>query len=199
MSKQMLPIGKRPTILDRNLNRTRSSEVSLSAYAFLFSEMLQYAQKRVNGIQDLEKKLSDFGYRVGVRMLEFILWRDRTAKRETRILGALYFINTAVWKTLFGKQADSLEKGTDNDDEYMISDNEPLITKYISVPREMSSLNCGAFTAGVVEAILDGCQFPARVSAHSTGNDTFPSRTTILIKFDKNGKYNATKLDLLCP
>ncbi|KAI8926611.1 NO signaling/Golgi transport ligand-binding domain-containing protein [Entophlyctis helioformis] len=186
MSKQMLAGSKRPAILDRNLNKTKSAEVSLAAYAFLFSEMLQYAQKRVNGIQDLERKLSDYGYRVGIRMLELIVWRDRNTKRETRILGVLYFINTTVWKALFGKAADSLEKGTDNDDEYMISDNEPSITKFISVPRELSSLNCGAFTAGIVEAILDGCQFPARVTAHSTGNDQYPSRTTILIKFDKS-------------
>nr|KAJ3405364.1 TRAPP subunit trs31 [Polyrhizophydium stewartii] len=197
-----MTVGKRPPILDRNLNKTRGSEVSLSAFAFLFSEMLQYSQKRVSGIQDLEKKrvcagaaLSDLGYRVGVRMLELILFRERNAKRETRVLGVLYFINTTVWKSLFGKPADSLEKGTDNDDEYMISDNDPLITKYISVPREMSSLNCGAFIAGIVEAVLDGCQFPARITAHSTGSEQFPSRTTILIKFDKSVMLREKALD----
>ena len=41
----------------------------------------------------------------------------------------------------------------------MITDNEPLLTKYISVPRESSSLNCGAFVAGLVESVLDASQF----------------------------------------
>lgn len=41
----------------------------------------------------------------------------------------------------------------------MISDNEPVLTKYISVPKELSQLNCNAFVAGIVEAVLDGCQF----------------------------------------
>lgn len=41
----------------------------------------------------------------------------------------------------------------------MISDNEPLLTKFISVPKEFAALNCGAFIAGVVEGILDGAQF----------------------------------------
>lgn len=41
----------------------------------------------------------------------------------------------------------------------MISDNEPILTKYISVPKELSQLNCNAFVAGIVEAVLDGCQF----------------------------------------
>lgn len=41
----------------------------------------------------------------------------------------------------------------------MISDNEPILSKYISVPKELSQLNCNAFVAGIVEAVLDGCQF----------------------------------------
>jgi len=177
---------KHGSTLDRNLNKSKGLEVSLSAYTFLFSEMLQYAQKRVNGIQDLERKLNEFGYRVGIRALELLVWRDgKNSKRETRVLGILYFINTVVWKSLFGKPADSLEKSTEHEDEYMISDNDPMTTKYISVPRELSQLNANAFVAGIVEAILDGCQFPARVTAHTVPIDGYPNRTTILIKLDK--------------
>jgi len=104
---------KRVPIVERNLNKTKGAEVGLGAFAFLFSEMLQYAQRRVHGIQDLERKLNDFGYRVGTRLLELIVWRDKNSKRETRVLGILYFIHTTVWKTLFGKQADTLEKSTE--------------------------------------------------------------------------------------
>ncbi|KAL1923012.1 uncharacterized protein VTP21DRAFT_9388 [Calcarisporiella thermophila] len=172
-------------ILERPLNKTKSSEVSLASFSFLFSEMLQYAQKRVHGIQDLERRLNEFGYRVGQRFLELLMWRERHGKRETRVLGVLYFVHTVVWKCLFGKQADSLEKSTENEDEYMISDNDPLVSKYISVPKELSQLNCNAFVAGVVEAILDGCQFPSRVTAHTVPIDGYPLRTTILIKLDR--------------
>jgi len=48
------------------------------------------------------------------------------------------------------------------DDEYMISDDELSITKYISVPREMGSLNCNAFMAGIIQGVLEGAGFPAR-------------------------------------
>lgn len=41
----------------------------------------------------------------------------------------------------------------------MISDNDPIVSKFISVPKDVSQLNCGAFMAGIVEAIMDGCQF----------------------------------------
>ncbi|KAK4518466.1 uncharacterized protein ATC70_008684 [Mucor velutinosus] len=178
-------ITRAKSILEKNLNKSKGAEVSLSAQTFLFSEMLQYAQKRVNGIQDLERKLNEFGYRVGSRVLELLAWREKSAKREIKVIHVLYFIHSTVWKALFGKQADSLEKSTENEDEYMISDNEPVLTRYISVPKELSQLNCNAFVAGIVEAVLDGCQFPARVTAHTVPQDGFPQRTTILIKLDQ--------------
>lgn len=55
------------------------------------------------------------------------------------------------------------ELGLQDEDEYMISDNNELfMTKYTSVPKEMGSLNCNAFMAGVVKGVLDGAGFPAR-------------------------------------
>lgn len=41
----------------------------------------------------------------------------------------------------------------------MIIDNDPPITRYISVPRDISQLSCSSLTAGIVEAVLDGLGF----------------------------------------
>lgn len=41
------------TVYDKNLNR-RAADVSLSSFAFLFAETIQYLQKKSGGIQDLE-------------------------------------------------------------------------------------------------------------------------------------------------
>lgn len=68
-------------------------------------------------------------------MLELLVWREKSAKRETRVLGVLYFIHNVVWKFLFGKQADSLEKSTENEDECEIS---------LSI-----GTNCGRFVQGL--------------------------------------------------
>ena len=46
----------RPNIYERNLNKSRTTEVSGAAFAFLFSEIVQYTQKRVSGINDLERQ-----------------------------------------------------------------------------------------------------------------------------------------------
>lgn len=57
-------------------------------------------------------RLADVGFDVGVRMLELLVHREKSGKRENRILGILSFLHTNVWKNLFGKTADSLERGT---------------------------------------------------------------------------------------
>lgn len=46
----------RRTIYDRHLNRGRTAELSRASFAYLFSEMIIYAQRRVTGIADLEKR-----------------------------------------------------------------------------------------------------------------------------------------------
>lgn len=48
--------SNRKTIYDRHLNRSRNAESSRASFAYLFAEMVAYAQRRVKGIQDLEKK-----------------------------------------------------------------------------------------------------------------------------------------------
>ena len=44
------------TIYHRPLNRSKTAELSQASFAYLFSEMVSYAQRRVTGIQDLEKR-----------------------------------------------------------------------------------------------------------------------------------------------
>lgn len=48
--------SNRKTIYDRNLNRSRNAELSRASFAYLFMETVTYAQKRVTGIQDLERR-----------------------------------------------------------------------------------------------------------------------------------------------
>jgi trafficking protein particle complex subunit 5 len=50
------------TIYHRPLNRSRTQELSQASFAYLFGEMVSYAQKRVTGIQDLEKRYVRFSF-----------------------------------------------------------------------------------------------------------------------------------------
>ncbi len=94
-------------------------DVSLSAFAFLFSELVQYSQNRVESIADLEEKLADCGYSIGIRAIEMVGLREKLVKREIRIVNMLQFICNVVWKSIFNKAADNLERSTENEDECM--------------------------------------------------------------------------------
>jgi len=45
----------------------------------------------------------------------------------------------------------------------MIYEQSPLITKFISVPKELDSLKCEYFNAGIIKGILDSAEFPSTV------------------------------------
>lgn len=160
--------------------------MSLAAFAYLFSEIIQNVQRQSKGVSDLEDRLNRLGYHVGQRVLELILLREgKSAKRETRIIGILQFINTTLWKALFGRNADALEKSTEDPTQYMIVDYDPIVTQFVSVPKESSQLNCAAYAAGIIEAVLDASLFTAEVTAHSMGTPEHPYKTVFLVQFDQ--------------
>eukprot|EP00887_Chlorella_sp_A99_P007490 scaffold2.g7490.t1 len=171
-------------IVDRPLSRGKQ-EISLSTFAYLFSELVQYCQSRVSNIGELERKLDEVGYGVGRRLLEMLCYRERGMRRETRLLDMLKFVHSTLWRYMFGRQARDLEQSNTAEDEYMISDTDLPVTKYVSVPREMGHLNCNAYVAGVVRGVLDGAGFPARVTAHfvQVPGQAKP-KTTLLMKFE---------------
>lgn len=176
-------------IYDRPLVKSRGAEVSLGAWAFLFAEIVSYTQKRVSGISEFEKRyvpfpsvfptpkltlfgrsLSILGYRVGARLLELLPLRDYLypvsslrspppPTRTLRLLPILTYVHSTLYRYLFNRPADSLERSTENADEYMIGDDDMVITKGVEVPKEMSDLSCGALVAGIVEAVMDGAGF----------------------------------------
>jgi len=82
-------------------------------------------------------------------------------------MSILQFISNAVWKSLFGKPADSLERSIDNADEFMIVDYDPITSKFISIPSDMTQLSADAYISGIIAGVLDGAGFTARVTAHN--------------------------------
>lgn len=184
----------RKTIYDRNLNRSRNAELSRASFAFLFMEMVTYAQKKIKSVSDFEKKLNEQGYPLGMKLLDLLLYRSSPAgsssssstpaARPLRILPLLSLINNKLYPLLFSRPADSLEQDTADPSKYMIIDNTPLTNTYISVPKEMSQLSIAAFIAGIIEGVCDGAGFQCKVSAHNQGTDVWPNRTVFLVAFE---------------
>ena len=88
-------------------------------------------------------------------------------KRETRLMSILHFVSSSVWKSLFGKSADSLERSIHNQDEFMIVDYEPITSTFVSVPQDLGQLSADAYVSGIIAGVLDGAGFSARVTAHN--------------------------------
>ncbi|GMF06680.1 hypothetical protein B5S28_g1682 [[Candida] boidinii] len=178
------------SIYDRNLNRNKHS-ISLSSLSFLFCEIVSNTFNNSSGLSQIEKKLSNLGYKIGLKYLELISFRDvismsnksNPSKRQIKVLDILMIINNNLFNNLFGKPADSLERSQEDSSQYMIYENIPMLSQFISIPKEYESLNVNSFIAGIIEGILDCAYFPADVSAHTVPSEEFPLRTVYLVKF----------------
>ena len=75
-------------------------------------KILEQGQER----QIYDNRLANLGYQVGIKILDLLVLREKQQyRRETKLINMLTFIKTSVWKNLFGKEADKLERA--NDDE----------------------------------------------------------------------------------
>lgn len=90
-------------------------------------------------------------------------------------------MTTVIWKQLFGKAADSLERSTENENECetlvlpdvlrcfslfeyvffidMIGEVAPITNTFVSVPQEIEGFNCASFIAGIIAGVLDSARF----------------------------------------
>ena len=153
--------------LDKPLTKVGKCDTNLSAFAFLFSEIVQYSHQRVSSVPELQDKLSEMGQRIGRSLIDLTFHREKHGKRETRIVNILVFIKSSLWRNLFGKEADGIERAVDFDNTYYLIEKESLVNKFISVPPEKGSFNAAYFSAGIIEGFLRGSLFPAKVTAHS--------------------------------
>ena len=65
--------SNKKSIYDRNLNRSKNAELSRAAFAYLFIEMIAYAQRGVTNVGDLEQKYVHPALRRHVGMQDTVL------------------------------------------------------------------------------------------------------------------------------
>jgi hypothetical protein len=64
-------------------NSAEGSVVSLSAFAYIYSELVQYHQQRAASISELERRLESAGYGVGLKVLEMTAYRAKEVNDES--------------------------------------------------------------------------------------------------------------------
>ncbi|KRX46221.1 Trafficking protein particle complex subunit 5 [Trichinella nativa] len=171
--------NKTPGILDVTISKGKN-EINLATFALLFSEVVRYSQSRVTTISELQTKLASYGKIVGSKLVDLIFFRDKGYKREVKLLGILLFIKTTLFKSIFGKEADKLERNSENPRIYYIIEREPLVNTFISVPKDKGNLNCASFTGGIIEAVLNLNNFPCKVTT------VWHNGTTYVIEFEES-------------
>jgi trafficking protein particle complex subunit 5 len=170
------------SILAKPLPTGRS--VSLSAFTFVYNEMINYYRNKGGSLADLETRLDNAGYNIGLRFLELISFKDKPGKRETSTVSMLQFLSSSIWQHLFGKQADALEKSTEDENTFMIRDDEPITNFFISVPKDLSRFNPACFIAGILRGLLDGAGFECTVQAVNVAVENGPrDKTVYVVKF----------------
>ncbi|QLL30808.1 hypothetical protein HG536_0A06230 [Torulaspora globosa] len=105
---------------------------------------------------------------------------NNTRSRDLKIIDMLQFVHGTVWSYLFGHVSDDLVKSSERDNEYMIVDNQPVLTQFVS-----GGVSCDYFVCGIIQGFLNTAKFPCRVSAHCMPQDGFDRRVVYLIQFDK--------------
>ena len=163
----------------------------VSTFAALFCEVISYHRTRTASIAELESRLSEAGYGVGVRLLELLSLRS--GRRETDAVSAVKALSGAVWTQLFGRPADHLDVNKDAAGaEYRIWDNLPVTNTFISLPKEYARFNPAAFVAGIVRGMLDGAGFSCTVSAMNAASDGPVEKTVYVIRFTGAAAPGAT-------
>lgn len=155
------------------------------------NEAFSYLQTNVKGVSQLEQRLRDLGLQTGRKCLEIFAFRQRLFKRQTAAatsqnarIELLGWVSGEFWRWLFGKPADSLEKNTETEGEFMIWEDSPVYCTFNSVPKELGDFTTASFTAGIVQSVLTSYSFDCTVTAHCCPiQPDRMNRTLYLIRF----------------
>lgn len=174
---------KRSSFYDKNLKIKK--EVSDTAFFLLFSEIVQYCLKKDKNT--LAEQLEELGYPLGPRFLELICFREKSCKKELKIVDILFFISKYLWPCVFSKSIASVEQHAEYNHMYMLKEENSLCNRYVSLHRGQKTVNCSAFAAGLVEGLLNAAGFSSRVIAYYDNDDgkgeNSEEKTTYVIYF----------------
>ena len=92
------------------------------------------------------------GFGIGQRVVELVSCRDRVTRRETRIVSILQYVSQVLWKYLFNKTADNLERSMQNEDE----------CKAIAYIYHYNQCQCGVVDIYIIYKYM----FTTRISIH---------------------------------
>ncbi|MES1919289.1 Transport protein particle (TRAPP) component [Bonamia ostreae] len=142
--------------------------ISASSFHFLFSEIIKWCCADEDDIEKVENNLFVIGQKIGFKQTEKILCKQK--KRITTFQNLLQLIHNELWKSLFGKTADGVERNKNDKNQFLIFDKNPLTNQFVSVPSNLGDLNVATFIAGIVKGVLDANFVKSNVTTRYTSS-----------------------------
>lgn len=113
--------------------------------------------------------MHELGQTIGYSLAEIFFWKERSGRRDQQLLPLLLRIKSSFWKEFFGVPADALERSLEKDNEcmlvlmlmdlVMLMDENPVLFRNMSLPRDLLSFNPCAWIAGMLQAMITSCGF----------------------------------------
>lgn len=116
--------------------------------------------------QSCRARLAALGRQVGARVLDALVAREKGARRETKVLGALLFVKGACGRRSLarGRQAGAGQRRCRTF--YIIERRAAHQHLHLRAQGEQHAQLCQASPPGIVKAVLTHSGFPAKVTAH---------------------------------
>ncbi|XBW35619.1 hypothetical protein QEN19_001193 [Hanseniaspora menglaensis] len=107
---------------------------------------------------------------------------SNTSLKDLKKLSILEFIHGPIWRYMFGKKADDIQQLKNNSLEYIIIDNDPLLSSLV-LTSQINEFICGIIKSCVVNSGFECFE----VTAHVMEKDDpdWPNKTVYVIKFVK--------------
>ncbi|KAL7053560.1 hypothetical protein AAHC03_027023 [Spirometra sp. Aus1] len=128
--------------------------------------MVKYAMQNSKSIDEVQQKLAELGRPIGRRMMDLVYLRERPQKRDVRLFQILLFLKSTFWRSLFGKEANELERDGLVENTFYMIERKPLVNKFTrytyegtELERKNVPLNLAAFNCGIIEAALTDAGF----------------------------------------
>ena len=148
-------------ILDRKL-KPSIGKVSHNAFSWLMMAVVQNLRQKVRTSEQLEAKLKELGYPIGLRVFPLLISRQKQPRRPLAIEEALDLVGRVLWPWLTGEVLHEQRVQQDTRT-YYLHDTTSLVDRFISSPIS----NCSGFIAGIVEGFLDAGDFRCVVSGYA--------------------------------
>lgn len=150
----------------QNSHIGHNKEVNLSSFIYLLNAMIQ---SNLDSTVPLNDSLKNYGKAIGGKILERISFEDEKNKKFKKLKRihsfeeAVKFIAHRVWPYLFSKKIDSVGISPDQNDVYILTDENPILDHYISGQKKFNFTNM-SFVAGIVEKIMSDLMFPVEIT-----------------------------------